>query len=487
MIEGPGVVRGPADSRRRIGPGQPAAGVDDVAMHALQPFLLSLAIGCGAHVSAQATPPPCPPTPNGYEASRWQRAWDLHHAATVVDAHVGTLTRILDHEFDMGRRASDGHVDLPRTAEGGLDAAFYSVRVDARFGGDESALFGTPPPSLDADWPRPETAVAANGSARRALMAIDGMLRTVDRYPVRMPLCTSTGELRAAVRAGGHAALLSLEGGHVIEGDLGLLRLYHRLGVRHMRLAHTDHHEFADACTPATPRWRGLNRLGAKVVREMNRLGMIVDVGHLSDAACADALRVSKAPVIHRGCLRALCPDPRNVSDEMLQAIARNGGAIMLGCDGALLDAGHARERAARDAARRAGESAARARFAADSRELREALATLASRLPPLEPPPITALVAHVLRAVEVAGPDHVGLGSGFDDARCVPAGLVDATFLPRLTYELLAAGLPETTVVKVLGGNLLRVFEEVELVARKQFGEPPQLNDATDRAPLQR
>lgn len=457
-------------------------------MHCLQPLLLSLAIGIGVEpTSAQTTPPPCPPAPHGYDAARWQQAWALHHAATVVDAHVGTLTRILDHEFDMGRRASDGHVDLPRAAEGGLDAAFHAVRVDTRFFGDEGALFSSPPASPDADWPRPEAAVPANGSARRALMAIDALLRTVERYPVRMPLCTSPGELRAAVRDGRHAALLSLEGGHVIEGDLGLLRLYHRLGVRHMRLAHTEHHEFADACAPATPRWHGLNRLGAKVVREMNRLGMIVDVGQLSDAACVDALRVSKAPVLHRGCLRALCPDPRNVSDEMLQTIARQGGAVMIGCDGTLLDAGHARDRAARDAARRGEEAAARARFAADGRELREALDALAIRFPPIEPPPIAVLVAHVLRAVEVAGPDHVGLGSGFDAGQGMPAGLSDATFLPRLTYELLAAGLPESTVVKVLGGNLLRVFEAVEQVALKQFGEPPQLNDATDRAPLQR
>lgn len=437
---------------------------------------------------AQAPVPPCPPPPAGYAAELWQRAWRLHHEATVVDTHIDTTTRVLDQGFDMGQRANDGHVDLPRAAEGGLDAVFYSIYVDSRFYGDEQPLFANPPQSINDDWARPKEPGTPNGSARRALAMIDGLVRTVDRNPDRMTLCTSADELVAAVRAGKHAALMGIEGGHAIEGDLALLRLFHRLGVRYMTLTHTNHNEFADSCAPAAKRWGGLNRLGAKVVAEMNRLGVIVDVSHVSDATFADVLRTTTAPVIcSHSSLRALCPHPRNVTDDMLRAIAANGGAVMINYNCGFLDADYAKNRSAREQTRRIQEKAARDKFAADSQELKDALAALDARFPPVERPPLATLVAHVLRALEIAGPDHVGLGSDFDGVPCVPAGIDDATFLPRLTYELLAAGQSEAVVKKVLGENILRVFRAVEARALALRGTKPLQNDATDGEPLPR
>jgi len=443
----------------------------------------------GQHLAGQSQALPCPPPPAGCDAARWTRAWALHHAATLVDTHVDTTTRILDQGFDVGARATDGHVDLVRAREGGLDAAFYSIYVDSRFFGDESSLFANAPASINEDWPRPAEPGAANGSSRRALMMIDGLMRTVERHAARMALCTSVDEIRAAVARNVHAASMGIEGGHAIEGDLGLLRLFHRLGVRYLTLTHTNHNEFADSCAPAEPRWGGLNRLGVKVVREMNRLGVIVDVSHVSDATFADVLRTTSAPVIcSHSSLRALCPHPRNITDEMLRALAKNGGAVMINYNCGFLDAQYAKNSSARNATRRIQEKAARDKFAAGSPELATALANLEQRFPPVERPEFAALVAHVQRAIEIAGPDHVGLGSDFDGVPCVPRGMDDATFLPRLTYELLAAGHDETTVRKVLGENLLRVFAAVERRSRELAGTAPETNDArTDHEVLPR
>ncbi|HEX6810353.1 MAG TPA: dipeptidase [Planctomycetota bacterium] len=437
----------------------------------------------------QGAVPPCPPPPAGYEAALWTKAWELHHAATLVDTHIDTTTRVLDHGFDMGVRAADGHVDLARAAQGGLDAVFYSIYVDSRFFGDESRLFANAPANINEDWLRPAEPGPANGSSRRALMMIDGLLRTIDRHPGRITLCTSADEIRAAVSRNLHAALMGIEGGHAIEGDLGLLRLFHRLGVRYMTLTHTNHNEFADSCAPAEPRWRGLNRLGVKVVREMNRLGMVVDVSHVSDATFADVLRTTSAPVIcSHSSLRALCPHPRNITDDMLRALAKNGGTVMINYNCGFLDAEYAKGASGRTATRRIQEKAAREKFAAGSPELAEALASLDQRFPPVERPELAALVAHFQRAIEIAGPDHVGLGSDFDGVPCVPKGMDDATFLPRLTYELLAAGHDEATVRKVLGENLLRVLAAVEQRALALAGQAPETNDPrTDHEALPR
>lgn len=457
-----------------------AGACDDAPMIAAS--RCAVALFAAATIAQQPAPPTCPPLPAGYDAALWSKAWALHHDALVVDTHVDTTTRILDRGFDVGPRANDGHFDLVRAHEGGLDAVFHSIYVDARFAGDEAALFAKAPSDINADWLRPADAGAANGSARRALMMIDGIVQQAQRHPTRMTMCATADELVAAVQAGKHAALMGIEGGHAIEGDLGLLRLFHQLGVRYMTLTHTNHNEYADSCAPAEPRWGGLNRLGVKVVAEMNRLGMVVDVSHVSDATFFDALAATQAPVIcSHSSLRALCAHPRNVTDDMLRAIAKNGGAVMINFNCGFIDADYAKNRSGRQATRRIQEKAARDKFADGSAELRAALAALDARFPPVEPPPLATLVTHVLRALEVAGADHVGLGSDFDGVPCVPRGMDDAAQLPRLTYELLAAGQSETTVRKVLGGNLLRVLRAVEAHAASRRGEKPQQNGSDD------
>jgi membrane dipeptidase len=441
---------------------------------------LALLVAC-------ASAPKPSETPSGCDPALWRRASQLHHAATVVDTHTDTTSRILDEGFDMGPRAPDGHMDLPRIREGGLDVAFYSIYVASRFYGDEAPLFAKKPG--DDDWPRPTDAGTANGSARRAMAMIDGLVRTADRYPDQMTVCASLEEIRATVAAGRHAACMGIEGGHAIEGQLALLRLFHQLGVRYMTLTHTNHNEYADSCADAVPRWGGLNTLGQKVVKEMNRLGMMVDVSHVSDNAFRDVLAVTRAPVIcSHSSMRALCDHPRNVTDDMLRLLAQNDGVVMVNYNCGFVDAEYQKRSSQSSQTRKIQEREARRRLAEGSPELEEALKNLDARFPTPERPELSVLVAHVLHAIEVAGADHVGLGSDFDGVPCVPKGIDDVSYLPRLSYELLAAGQSEETVRKVLGGNLLRVLERVEAVAASLAGEPPYCNDlATDTTPITR
>ncbi len=417
------------------------------------------------------------PMPQGLDPTLWQRAQKLHHECVVVDTHTDTTGRILDEGFDMGPLSKDGHMDLPRIRQGGLDVAFYSIYVASRFYGDEQALFHKA--AGDDDWPRPQDPGSANGSARRALAMIDGLVRTADRYPAQMAVCDSVASVRATLEKGKHAACMGIEGGHAIEGQLALLRMFHLLGVRYMTLTHTNHNEYADSCADSVPRWGGLNRLGQKVVMEMNRLGMMVDVSHVSDRTFYDALAATRAPVIcSHSSLRAICEHPRNVTDDMLRAIAKNGGVVMINYNCGFIDAEYGKRSSQVSQTKRIQEREARRRFPEGSEDLAQALKKLDERFPAPERPTMAALMQHILRAIEIAGPDHVGLGSDFDGVPCVPQGIDDVTMLPRITYELLAAGKSEETVRKVLGQNLLRVFERVEQVARDLAGEPAWQND---------
>lgn len=428
-----------------------------------------------------------PTAPSGLDAALWQRAWKLHHDAVVVDTHTDTTSRILDEGFDMGPRAKDGHMDLPRIREGGLDVAFYSIYVASRFYGDEHKLFAKA--EGDEDWPRPQDAGTPNGSARRALAMIDGLVRTADRYPQQMAVCDSTESIRNALASGKHAACMGIEGGHAIEGQLALLRMFHQLGVRYMTLTHTNHNEYADSCADSVPRWGGLNTLGQKVVKEMNRLGMMVDVSHVSDRTFADVLAVTRAPVIcSHSSMRAICEHPRNITDDMLRALSKNGGVVMINYNCGFVDAEYGKRSGQVSQTKRIQEREARKKFPQGSEDLTQALKKLDERFPAPERPTMATLMQHILRAIEIAGPDHVGLGSDFDGVPCVPQGIDDVTFLPRITYELLAAGQSEDTVKKVLGQNLLRVFAQVEQTAQSLAGEPAWQNDAaTDSQPIAR
>jgi membrane dipeptidase len=282
-----------------------------------------------------------------------------------------------------------------------------------------------------------------------------------------MALCTSAAEVRAAHKAGKTIALMGMEGGHMIDDDLGVLREFARLGVRYLTLSHFLNNNWADSSTDK-PRHNGLTAFGKDVVRELNRLGVMVDISHVADKTFFDALEVTRAPVIasHSSC-RAIANHPRNMTDDMLRALAKNGGVVMINYEVSFLSEEH---RAA--GAKTGGVVAALAEMSKkcggdeSCSTLELARATRAAmdegRLPKVT---WEKIVEHIDHAVRVAGVDHVGLGSDFDGAT-MPIGMEDASQLPKLTTALLGKGYSEQDVEKILGGNILRVMEQVERAA---------------------
>ena len=371
------------------------------------------------------------------------RAAKLHREAIVVDTHIDTPQRFLDEDFDLTPRDPKGHIDLPRMKEGGLDAGFMSIYVDMR---RHQGLEAT----------------------RRALQLIDSVNQQVARHPDQLVLATSAADVRRAHKQKKIALLMGMEGGTPIADDLRLLRLFYQLGVRYMTLTHGLANNWADSSTDE-PKHNGLTDFGKEVVREMNRLGMLVDISHVSDKAFYDALEISQAPMIasHSSC-RALCKHPRNMTDEMIKALAAKGGVIQINYHIGFLDQTYADAYEKIAPELRARMRALAEQYKDDDHALSEAREALfkdyQAQLPKVS---WERVVEHVDHAVRLVGPDHVGLGSDFDGAT-MPEGLNDVSYLPRLTQALLDRGYREKDIKKILGGNTLRVLEEAERVAAR-------------------
>jgi len=297
----------------------------------------------------------------------------------------------------------------------------------------------------------------------------------VRRHPADLALAGSVAEIRSAVSEGKLACLMGVEGGHIMEGRLAALRTFQRLGVRYMTLTHSFHTEWADSSGTREglePRHGGLTAFGRDVIAEMNRLGMLVDVSHVSDATFFDALEASRAPVIasHSSC-RAVANHPRNASDEMLQALAENGGVLMINFYSAYLD---------EDVNRQTLELRARIdeqlrpvveQYGEDSDEVAKARRALFAEAS-FPQTSLDVLLDHFDHAIRVAGPDHVGIGGDWDGVPSLPRGMDDISALPKLTLGLLERGHSEETVRKVLGENLLRVLAQAERVAAELASE---------------
>ncbi|HEV8337584.1 MAG TPA: dipeptidase [Candidatus Polarisedimenticolia bacterium] len=368
-----------------------------------------------------------------------ERARQVHDRAIVIDTHDDTPQRmVFEKGFDIGRRNENGAIDIPRMRAGGLDALFFSIWVPG-----------------DVDGPH---------AARRALQQIDRVREAVRTHPKDLVLATSVAGIRRAAAQGKIAALMGIEGGHMIDDDLGLLREYATLGVRYMTLTHSLNTSWADS-SGDQPAHDGLTPFGKEVVREMNRLGVMVDVSHVSDKTFYDALAASAAPVIasHSSC-RAVCNHPRNMTDDMLRALAKNGGVIMINFNAEFVSE---EVRSASQAVNMhaTAETEANAKCAKDEackifeiqRLYYEAMGS--GHLPKAT---WEKILEHLDHAAQIAGVDHVGLGSDFDGA-VMPLGMEDASKLPRLTGALLKKGYTEKNITKILGGNLLRVMEQVE------------------------
>jgi len=391
--------------------------------------------------------------------------------AIAASAHADAA---LDHAKKVLDRAIlfDGHNDLPweirsyKEAPG--DVAAYDLRVHAPGKGQ------TDIPRLRAGrvgaqfWSVYTPPEAEGHFARTQLEQIDIARRMIERYPDTFQLASTAADIRAAKKAGRIGSMLGLEGGHAIENSLGALRAYYDLGVRYMTLTHNRHTDWADAALQEPPAHNGLTEYGEQVVHEMNRIGMLVDLSHTSADTMRDALRVSEAPVIFsHSSARALCNIPRNVPDDVLQMLHKNGGVIMV-----TFVSGFVSQAAADVTLPMIQEYNARAQGKSEAEQAAiEAEIAARTVMPKVT---IGAVADHIDYIRKLIGVDHIGIGSDFDGNQDWPEGLSDVSMYPNLFAELVRRGWSDADLTKIAGGNVLRVLEQAEAVARRLQQEAP-------------
>ena len=371
-----------------------------------------------ASLSAQA------PAKKAATESVQTRAARIHKQALVVDTHIDTTMMLGKEGWDFMARhqpePGENHVDLPRIREGGLDAAFFSIYMPGTVTGPEAV--------------------------KQALILIDRVRSLAEQHPNDIVLATTAAEVRAAHKAGKFAALMGMEGGHMIDDSLAVLRNYQRLGVRYLTLSHSVNTDWADS-SGDKPAHNGLTAFGKDVVRELNRLGVMVDISHVADKTFWDALETSKAPLVaSHSSMRAISGHARNMTDDMVRALGAKGGVVMINYSVGFLS---------------------NERYEAQQKNVPEA-----------ELPRVSweMIIDHIDHAVKLAGAAHVGLGSDFDGTT-VPDGMEDASKLPKITAALLAKGYSEQDAKNILGENILRLLERVDAVGRELRGAAAKSN----------
>jgi len=371
------------------------------------------------------------------------RARKLHFSSIVLYTHDDTTQRFFSKTYDLAKRNSDGHIDIPSMREGGMNAIFFSIWIDGRIMG---------PPAI-----------------QKALDQIDAVHENVRRNSQDLVFCRTAEDIRRAHKDGKIAALIGVEGGHMIGNDVRIVRVFFDLGVRYMTLSHFYNDEWADSSTDK-PAHNGLTDYGKDIVREMNRQGIMVDISHVSDKTFYDALEVSKAPLVasHSSC-RAICNHPRDMTDDMIRDLAKHGGVIQINYHVGFIsqefrdfEKAHPEvEKEIHDEVdKRCGNNEA-CKLTTGDQVVREFMQ--AGKLPKVD---WTVIVYHIDHAVKIAGADHVGLGSDFDGA-VMPLGMQDVTQIPQITDALLKKGYSESDIHKILGENTLRVLSQVEQVSR--------------------
>ena len=382
----------------------------------------------------------------------------IHDSAIVIDTHADTPQRFVDEHFDIGTvtPVSEGNIDLQKARQGNLGAEFFSIWVD------------------------PQT--SAGHYTQRALDLIDSVYQQAARHPDQMVMAFSAEDIVRA-RTGQHkrlAALMGVEGGHALEGDIRVLRDFYRLGVRYMTLTWSNTNDLGDSSgdinDPKVQHHNGLTPFGKQVVLEMNRLGMIVDISHVADKTFWDAIATTKAPVIaSHSSARALVNAPRDMTDDMLRAVAKNGGVVDVNFFSAFDDENFRKE----VEAQAPQVEAATKEFIAKQKAAGKPVTYMdidhiqREYLAKIPRPPLKALIDQIDHIAKVAGIDHVGLGSDFDGVSgALPQGMDSVADLPKITQALLDRGYKPEDIKKILGGNLLRVFRQVEAVSRQMGKE---------------
>jgi len=371
----------------------------------------------------------------------------VHRSTLLIDTH-NDVPSLTVEGFDIGSRTGTGHTDIARLKEGGVGAQFFAVYVAASY-------------------------VTGNRSADRTLQMIDTVRHDIiGRYPNDFVLATTANGIEEAHRRGKIAALMGIEGGHAIEDSVRLLRDYYDLGIRYMTLTHSNTNDWADSSgdvnDPNIKHHNGLTELGKEIIREMNRLGMMVDISHVADKTFWDALETSKAPIFasHSSC-RALTNHARNMTDDMIVALAKKGGVVQVNFYCGFIsqkfrdnDAADTKALDARMAKETAGKNLSEPDRQILSEKLRKEMglsrATLAD------------VVDHIDHIRKIAGIDAIGIGGDFDGVSCTPIGLDDVSKYPNLTRALLEKGYSADDIRKIYGGNFLRVMRAVEAAAGK-------------------
>lgn len=390
----------------------------------------------------------------------WQKALRIQKRAIVIDGHNDVTSPMVDDDLDLGSDTrgkfhKDGdpfHTDISRLKAGGITGEFFAIYVSG-------------------------LTLKTGGAMRRAMDLIDATYREAERHPRDLSMCTTAADIRRAKAEGKICALMGIEGGYAIENSLYALRAFYRLGVRYMTLTHNVSHDWADAHGDV-PKNNGLSDFGKDVVREMNRLGMFVDISHVSEKVMNDVLDVSTAPIIaSHSSARALNDHTRNVSDAVLRRVAKNGGVIMVNFYPSFLDARTNKEENERAKRLKPEIDALKEKFKDDPDGLNAAQRKLFAENP-IYVTSYTRIVDHIDHIRDVAGIDHVGIGSDFDGIPFLPAGMNGAEDLPLVTYEMLRRGYTEAQIRKVLGGNLLRAMTQMEKVAgHRQISGQGSLN----------
>jgi len=397
----------------------------------------------------------CPTTGQSLDVSATTvsgKARAIQESAIVVDTHADTPQRFLDEGFDIGSTdAHDvGHISLDKARRGNLGAEFFSIWVD------------------------PET--NQGHFARHTFDLIDSVYEQAARHPNRMMMAFSVADIERAHREHKLAALMGIEGGHSIENDMHLLRDYYRLGVRYMTLSWSNTNEWADSSGDVNDakiqHHNGLTDFGKQVVLEMNRLGMMVDISHVSDKTFWDAIATSKAPVIaSHSSARALVNHPRDMTDDMLRAVAKNGGVVDVNFFSGFVDEDYRKAMEAQSKDQAAAIQKYIDSLKAEGKPINYVEVDRMGRewMAKIPRPPMKSLIDHIDHIAKVAGVDHVGLGSDFDGVSgATPRGIDSAADLPKITQALLDRGYSAEDIKKILGGNVLRVFGQVEAVSRE-------------------
>ncbi len=386
--------------------------------------------------------------PKDADSNLWQKALKIHKKAIIIDGHNDIPSPLVDEDFNLatdsvGKFHKDGdpfHTDLQRFKKSGITGEFFSIYTSG------------------ADYEK-------GGKMRRAMDLIDATLREVERHPNDLMFCSTAAQIRQAKKQNKVCALMGIEGGYVIENSLFALRNFYRIGIRYMTLTHNVSHDWADAHRGEAKN-NGLSDFGKEVVREMNRLGMLVDISHVSDKVMSDVLDISTAPIIaSHSSARGVANHTRNVPDDILKRVAQNGGVVMINFYPAFLDEKYNTAENERTARLKPQIDALREQFKNNQAAFNEAERKLLAANP-IPVPSYTRIVDHIDHIKNVAGIDNVGIGSDYDGVPLLPEGMNGMEDLVLVTYEMLKRGYSETDIRKVLGENFLRAFSKAEQVA---------------------